>query len=95
MKDLLLAGETESDEMAPLINPLDKPVRQNSNIPLRDTGLVMKLVVTYTDEIDSFPYKGEMTYYYTVDLMTGVWNVRKRTDQNFRGQRNVYEKTRR
>ena len=92
MKDLLLAGETESDEMAPLINPLDKPVRQNSNIPLRDTGLVMKLVVTYTDEIDSFPYKGEMTYYYTVDLMTGAPNVRKRTDQNFRGQRNVYEK---
>ena len=38
MKDLLLAGESESDEMAPLINPLDKPIRQNSNIPLRDNG---------------------------------------------------------
>ena len=92
LEELLLAGETEEDELAPLINPLDKPIRQNSNVPFRYQGLVMKLIVTYTDNTALFPYKGDVTYFYTVELLVGPPNARKEATQDWRGSRTINQK---
>ena len=95
LSTLLLAGTPEPDADAPLISPLDSSCRGEDNIPSRDNGFIVNLIVRYSNKpaFKNKWFKDEhMSYYYEIQLSKGPPNSWSTTTQDWEGKRYVWTK---